>query len=73
MNIIEQFLKKYNLIDDNLKNYSEEIINKNIQIINGNIRELYDSNIVLNYAGLYYQFLINCIAIQLFFYIQIIF
>ena len=67
MDIIEQFLKKYILCDDQLKNYNEEIINEIVKIINGdfnkknnfngindNFNGINDSDILLNYIGLYY-------------------
>ena len=58
MDIVKQFLKKYNTKDDRLKNYNKGIINELVKILNGNIQEIYDNSdndILLNYTGLYYE------------------
>lgn len=68
MDIIQQFLKKYNLSDDKLVNYNIEIINGIVTILNGNFylresEELNTSTILLNYLGLYYTYKIRDLSI----------
>ena len=59
MDIIQQFSNKYKVVDDELVNYNEETINELAKILNGNIQELYNNNVLLNYAGLYYEYELN--------------
>ena len=55
MDFIKQFLKKYDCYDEQLENYDEGTINEIVKIFNGNIKESYESSILLNYVGLYYR------------------
>lgn len=56
MDSIESFLEKFNLNDSNLKNYTHEVIEGIAKIIGGDIENNYDNKILLNYAGLYYEY-----------------
>lgn len=63
MDIIKQFLEKYELNDDRLVNYNIETIDSISKILNRNYthdflesKELHNNIILLNYLGLYYNY-----------------